>query len=147
MYSKYYFDFIKNNPEKPWNWGWLSKNPNITWDIVQANPKKPWDWGWLSENPNITWDIIQANPEKSWNWGWLSRNPNTTWDIVQANPEKPWNWGRLSANLMSLQKRIWAVKKIQEWWIEILYSPDSSYVVEKIQPRFEKLVSIFLGDG
>jgi len=28
-------------------------NPNITWDIVQANPDKPWDWYYLS-NLTIT---------------------------------------------------------------------------------------------
>ena len=95
MYSKCYFDFIKNNPEKPWNWRWLSRNPSITWTIVQANPEKPWDWDSLSRNP------------------------------------------------MSLQKRMWAVEKIQEWWVEILYRPDSSYVVGKIRPRFEKLLRLF----
>ena len=39
-YSKYYFDFVKNNPDKPWNWYALSGNPNITWDIVRDNPDK-----------------------------------------------------------------------------------------------------------
>jgi hypothetical protein len=34
---------VKNNPDKPWDWDWLSKNPNITFDIVKDNPDKPWN--------------------------------------------------------------------------------------------------------
>ena len=26
----------------------LSYNPNITWDIIQNNPNKDWDWNWIS---------------------------------------------------------------------------------------------------
>ena len=52
-YSKYYFDFVKNNPDKPWNWYALSGNPNITWDIVRDNPDKPWEWDALSRNEMV----------------------------------------------------------------------------------------------
>ena len=36
---------------------------HVTWDIVQANPDKWWDYEWLSANPNITWKIVQDNQE------------------------------------------------------------------------------------
>jgi hypothetical protein len=62
---------VQTNPDKPWNYRWLSGNPSITWDVVQANPNKPWDYGWLSENPSITWEVVQANPNKPWNYGIL----------------------------------------------------------------------------
>jgi len=39
-----WFDYILENPDKPWNYGFLSMNPNITWDIVLANPDFPWDY-------------------------------------------------------------------------------------------------------
>jgi hypothetical protein len=42
---------IMDSPDKPWNWGCLSRNPNITWEIVKDNPDKPWDWYYLSEKP------------------------------------------------------------------------------------------------
>ena len=70
------------------------------WDIVKANPDKPWNYYCLSRNPNITWDIVQANPDKPWNYEWLSINPNITWDIVKANPDKPWDYFDLSKNEM-----------------------------------------------
>jgi hypothetical protein len=57
---------------------------------TQISPDKPWDWGGLSLNPNITFDVVLKNPDKPWNWGWLSRNP------------------------MPLQKKLWAVEKIED---------------------------------
>ena len=95
-WSTKWFQFILDNPDIPWDWDILSRNPNITWDIVQQNPDKKWNWWELSKNPNITWDIVQQNPDKKWNWYRLSENPNITWDIVQQNPDKPWDWDRLS---------------------------------------------------
>jgi hypothetical protein len=32
------------------DWGRISLNPNITWEFVQNNADKPWDWGYLSQN-------------------------------------------------------------------------------------------------
>ena len=49
------------------------------WEIVQANPDKPWDYYWLSENPNITWEIVQANSDKPWRYDWMSENYGITW--------------------------------------------------------------------
>ena len=31
-------------------WLSLSRNPNITFKIVKDNPNKPWNWYWLSKN-------------------------------------------------------------------------------------------------
>ena len=42
--------YILDNPEKPWSWAGLSRNPNITLDIVLKHPEKPWDWAGLSWN-------------------------------------------------------------------------------------------------
>jgi hypothetical protein len=64
----------------------------------------PWDYGWLSENPNITWDIIQANPDKLFNYERISYNPNITWEIVDAHPEKDWDYFGLSFNPMGAYK-------------------------------------------
>ena len=66
--------------------------------LLQLFPDKPWDYDYLSENPNITWEIIQKNPDKPWNYNYLSRNPNITWDIIQQNQDKPWNYNYLSRN-------------------------------------------------
>ena len=96
-----WFQYIANHSEKPWDYGILSSNPNITWDMVKTHPDKEWNYSSFSYNPNITWDIIQANPDKPWNYYYVSSNPNITWDIVEANPDKPWDYEALSRNQMS----------------------------------------------
>ena len=69
-----FWKFIESFPDDKWDWDYLSKNPNITFETVQNNPDKPWNWMWLSENPNITFEIVQNNQEKSWDFCWLSDN-------------------------------------------------------------------------
>ena len=95
-----WFQYILDNPEKDWDYSFLSENPNITWEIVKANPDIDWDYSWLSANPNITWEIVKKNPEKDWDYSNLSANPNITWEIVKANPDKDWNYYGLSGNPM-----------------------------------------------
>jgi hypothetical protein len=46
-----WFDYIAQHPDKNWNYYYLSKNPNITWEHVQYNPDKNCD-------STITWDIV-----------------------------------------------------------------------------------------
>ena len=72
-------EFVLAQLDMPWNWEWLSMNPNITMKDVLAHPEMPWDWKWLSENPNITMNDVLAHPVslsgKPWNWYGLSANP------------------------------------------------------------------------
>jgi hypothetical protein len=97
--SKYVtWEIVQANPDKNWDYHWLSANPNITWEIVQDNPDKGWNDYCLSLNPNITWGIIQANPNKDWHYSLLSSNHNITWEIVQDNPDKAWSYYGLSSN-------------------------------------------------
>ena len=70
--------------------------------LLELYPNKPWNWYWLSSNPNITWDIVKQNPHKMWYWNGLSQNPNITCDIVHKNPDKPWNWEYLNYNTFNL---------------------------------------------
>ena len=41
----------------------ISNNPNITIDFIKNNPNKRWDWDWISKSPNMTMDIIRKNPD------------------------------------------------------------------------------------
>ena len=50
QWKKEWFQFILDNPDKEWDYGRLSINPNITWDIVKSNPDKPWDYDILYQN-------------------------------------------------------------------------------------------------
>jgi hypothetical protein len=48
-----WFQYILDHPEKDWNYGCLSENPNLTWEMVQTHPEKPWNYNSLSQNLNI----------------------------------------------------------------------------------------------
>ena len=101
------------------------------WDFIQEN-LECWNWGWISKNPNITMDIIRENPDKPWNWEWISWNPNITFDIIREKPDKPWNWEWISLNKFQKEKQLFIEKsftkylsayKIQQWWLHITMSP------------------------
>ena len=41
---------------------------NILEYLIEKYPDKPWDWYYISWNPNITMDFIEKYPDKPWNW-------------------------------------------------------------------------------
>ena len=45
-----WFKFIKEHPDKDWDWDIISQNPNITWDIIQNNLDKNWDFEGIFHN-------------------------------------------------------------------------------------------------
>jgi hypothetical protein len=42
-------------------------------DIIEKYPNKPWDWEYISMNPNITMEFIEKN-KKEISFQHLSRN-------------------------------------------------------------------------
>jgi hypothetical protein len=95
-------------------------------DIIMANPDKRWEWNYISRNPNITMDIIQSNPDKPWDWCMISRNPNLTMEIINANPDKPWNWNDIRKNPFTKEKelfelRILRIKQHQQFVQDYLF--------------------------
>lgn len=92
-------DLIKENPYKiPFDYKYISLNPNITEDFIRENINKNWDYTYLSMNPNVSWKIVNEFSNKQWNYEELSKNPNITWDIIKNNPDKPWNIKSFSLN-------------------------------------------------
>jgi len=56
-------DIIENNPDKPWNWEGISKNPNITLDIIQNNINKSWDLCEINYNRSFVNNLLDINDE------------------------------------------------------------------------------------
>lgn len=54
----------------------ICENLMIGLSVVKNNPKIPWNFRWLSSNPNITPEFILTFPDKEWLWDWdgLSKN-------------------------------------------------------------------------
>ena len=73
--------YILDNPDKDWDWYYISSNPNITMKDILDIPDKPWDWYWnwgeaISFNPNITMDII-GYYSRHLNWEGIAQNEFT----------------------------------------------------------------------
>ena len=46
---------------------------NILTYLLEKYPEKPWDWFWISMNPNLTMEFIEKNIDKI-NFSCLSQN-------------------------------------------------------------------------
>ena len=128
-------EFIEKHPEKPWEWYWISKNPNITMDIIitmeiiEKHPEKPWNWRGISMNQNITMGIIEKHPEKPWDWDNISRNPNITMEFIEKHLDKM-NFKNMSCNKFTLENtRI---------------NKKESYLLLEKERSFHKLMNLFI---
>ena len=74
-----WFKYIKNHPEKNWNY-----------DLMCSN-----DYDFMCENPNITWDIIQKFPLATNIYRYFSSNPNITIELVNQYLSL-WDYKRLA---------------------------------------------------
>ena len=80
---------MEYNPDKDWDWGAISCNPNITMEIIEKYPDKNWVWRAISFNRNLTTEIINKYPDKDWDWWRISSNPNITYYKIDKNSPKP----------------------------------------------------------
>lgn len=53
-----WFSFIKNNPDKSWDWNYLSMHPYVTMNIIRNNSNLPWNKDYIQHNPNFRWNDI-----------------------------------------------------------------------------------------
>ncbi|SNW62243.1 Hypothetical protein ORPV_339 [Orpheovirus IHUMI-LCC2] len=98
------------------NYTYLSKNPNLTMEYILNNLDKKWNWGYICENFNIndildninilsskinmkilsrrtdiTEDILEKFYYLDWEYGSLSRNKNISMKFVQTHINKAWD--------------------------------------------------------
>ena len=109
-------EFIEAHQDKPWNWGEISSNPNLTTvEFVEAHPEMPWSWRGLSRHPNLTREFIAAHPEKPWDWLEISGNHNLiTMEFVEAHPEMPWQWSVIINHSFAGEKEAFIRKELQD---------------------------------
>ena len=42
-YTNHIMMLLKRFPDRKWNYSWLSRNPNITWEYIVLNPDRKWN--------------------------------------------------------------------------------------------------------
>ena len=131
-----------DNPDNPWNWSYISVNPNITWEIIRDNPNKEWDWHSISYHPNITMDIIMDNRDKPWDWMAITYNPNITWDIIIDLIDNKQDMNMFYRNPFTKQKTDFMIEeyhkhlmayRIQYRWKNALVNPNCRIGIMKIE--------------
>jgi hypothetical protein len=166
-------EYIKNHPEKCWNWDlvnlndnidiellrlyrdrmyrWdlFTKNHNITIDIISKNSDLPWDYSQISKNPNINVFDIENNPYIFWNFDDLSLNTNISEDFIKAHPEYNWNYANIlygdrDLSIDFISKYITNIEKSK------ITTRSGCFVIEllfsKLNPRVLEFVGEKFGD-
>ena len=80
---------IIDHPELPWNWDWISRNPNMTIEFA-IEYKDQLDWFYITPNPGIKFNDILNHPELPWDKSQITCNPNVTINDILAHPEIKW---------------------------------------------------------
>lgn len=113
---------IENNMDLPWQWKFVSSNPNLTMDFIKKtlkpslfyelkhlinnkfcisdgggvvkNMKKYniWNWSEISNNININLNDIKDNMGFDWDWYVITKRKDITMENIKNNIQLPWNW-------------------------------------------------------
>jgi hypothetical protein len=135
---------VLSNPNKKWNYKYLSKHINLTWDTI--NTSKDWSYYYLSRNPNLLSpdmkdiimldkymegylqnpnlgivifsidNLIKNNNFSDLYFSYISKNPLLKFEDVEKHKEKPWDYNNLSKNPMYAYE---TYKKKETYLIEI----------------------------
>jgi hypothetical protein len=118
---------VNNNLTKKWNYKFLSKHINITWDTI--NVDRDWSYYYLSRNPHMlsndmkdiimldkylegymqnpnlglivfSIDNLLKNNMSDLHFSYLSKNPKLTFEDIEKHKERPWDYMNLSKNPM-----------------------------------------------
>lgn len=142
---------IYKYPNKPWNWAYLSANPNISKHFIEQFINFPWRWDYVSCNKNINLDFVLKYIEKPWNWETLSENLklklkekyyNQPWEytylcfnkylsihfiknmLERVSDVSDWNWDELSLHCNITISDIIENKELPWNWENVSYNPN-----------------------
>ena len=121
-------EWIDKYPNKPWEWGWISKNIHLTQEWINKYPDKPWDWGiWgISDNKNITLELIEKYIDKPWDFNIIKLSYQVVFEKYARN--------------------YLAAYRIQQWWYKITLSPKYNIGRKFINRKYNKLFIDLLED-
>ena len=50
---------MKTRPDKKWDYYYLTKHPDITFEFISSYPDKRWDYNFLTKHPDLTFEFIK----------------------------------------------------------------------------------------
>jgi hypothetical protein len=84
------WNWVREFPDKPWNWKILSESPYFNWNWVREFPDKPWNWVELSDRIDSL-ETVKEFQDKPWCWYTLTLGSNTTISDIMNTPNFPWD--------------------------------------------------------
>jgi hypothetical protein len=114
-------------------------------EIIEKYPDKPWDWGYMSINPNITMEMIEKYPNKPWGCGYISRNPNITIAFIEKNTDKPWSYRSISNTKFTKEKELFYEKyyriylatfRLQQYFNRMYDNPNYLFCRTRLEKMF-----------
>jgi len=119
--NPYAIEYIKNHPEKFWNWELLNLNDNIDIELLRLYRDRMYRWDLFTKNHNITVDMIFNNSDLPWDYMEISKNPNVTEKDIEKYPNIVWNFDDLSLNTNISEEFIKSHPQYNWNYINILY--------------------------
>ena len=133
---------VLQNKHLPWNWKYISHNPNITPDFIYLYQFENLDWDYMSSHSHLSLEIIEQLNQRPWSWSEISRNHNLTYQYIEENPHLNWNWSNLVKNTFPKEKKLYlekkyrqymAVYKIKKLWLQHYYNPRSTIGKQRLE--------------
>jgi uncharacterized protein with HEPN domain len=91
-------NFIEKHKDKDWNWSNISRTICLSIELIKTYNNKPFSYWWMSINPSMTTDILLEFPNRKWCWESLSEHKNISIDFIESHPEFPWITLSISRN-------------------------------------------------
>ncbi len=91
-------EYVIVNPNLPWNWYEISKNPSLTINHVALLPQCPWVFRIISHNKTLTVKFIKSHIDQDWDWEAISYNSAISIADFDANHDMPWDLDCLVTN-------------------------------------------------
>ena len=107
-FDEVWFQYIRDNPEKPWSWSAISNNPILSGSAIPRKyPRFPWKWQSLVcqmplgremfDLEDYNWPNIDPTDLET-DWYFVSAHPRLPIQAVLENPLYPWHWYHVSQN-------------------------------------------------
>lgn len=128
-------DLVLANLEFPWHWRNLAANINITIEDIEKYPEFPWEIKDYARNLNLKMEDVLSRPDVDWYWPEITHNPSITWQDVIDNQDKNWDTWWLYAK-KGFTPEIFDLLTLPRYTNSILCSPDITWDFVK---RFDDL--------
>ena len=81
-WQSFYFNWITKY-EDVLDWNQLSKNKNISMEIIENYPNKPWNYWFVSQNPNLNKKFIINHQDKNLYWSYIAEHIKLDQELIQ----------------------------------------------------------------